>query len=627
MNTSSPVEKARVIVRIHERGSSDPLPAWVRITDEQGGIFQDAKVHESLCGFPCNGSFEVSLPPGRYEIALHRLISHEWFVKSLNLEAGSDLTLDAELTPWIDPASHGFFCGESHDHLEHPKETQAAGYCEALGIDYLDACQPWMHRRAKDRLISGDEMARMLESHSTGKFHLYFGAERPKTRFGHVWWTNLTPFADPFGEYMGWHDPDYVAFCKNPHASAEVDIQTNCPFTGELPFTTWNRYRRQGAVGVSAHPTSWWVDDAEQKFIHTNIATDMMYALLAGCAVDAIVAMGYDPDQIFYQNVWFHILNEGYRLPACAETDGCLMGPHHIGQILGYTQTPTGIYSRGGIAEGLRTGRTMMTSGPFVLFTADNGRYRMGDEIPLDRPDHQLEIEAWSAPDPREFLSGLVVYRNGIPFLKKDLRAAKTRHVRLAVPVTEPRDRAWYVVKVYGSQFPSEDRFLDVFAYADLCEQEAHSEYRDLKQVALTNPLYFIPRGWSPPEPVRCRLHLETLPGAQVLISELGKERMTLVADANGRVEAVVSPVAELTITAGNTPPLRRSILLDYGPVRRLVEYSYTGRWRPHTRSGMLPGQVPWWGFAFQDLRETLQEIHWRIVPEAGHSSAVQSRK
>jgi hypothetical protein len=325
--------------------------------------------------------------------------------------------------------------------------------------------------------------------------------------------------------------------------------------------------------------------------------------------------MGYDPDQIFYQNVWFRLLNAGYRLPACAETDGCLHGPHHIGQILGYTQTPTGTYSRGGIAEGMRTGRTLMTSGPFVLFTADNGRYRMGDEIPLDQPDHELEIEAWSDPDPHEFLSGLVVYRNGLPFLKQDLRARKLRHVRLAVPVTEPRERAWYVVKVYGSQFPAEDRFLDVFAYAELCEQEAHFEYRNIKQVALTNPLYFVPHGWSPPEPVRCRLHLETIPGARVLISELGEERGTLVADANGHVEAVVSPVAELTITAGNAPPLRRSIFLDYGPVRRLVEYSYTGQWRPHTRNGMLPGQVPWWGFAFEALREELQEIHWRIMP------------
>jgi hypothetical protein len=616
LNTPSTAGLVRVAGRIREQGGSVPLPAWVRITDGPGTVLRDAGVHESLRGFPCDGSFEIALAPGVYEFAIHRLISHEWFVETLVLEAGVERTLDVELKPWCDPAERGFFGGESHDHLLHPQDAGAAArYCEALGISYLDACQPWMHHRPRDRVTSGEEVARVLESHSAGGFHLYFGAERPKKRFGHVWWTNLTPFADPFGEYAGWHDPDYVAFCKLPRASAEVDIQAGCPFTGELPFTSWYRYRRQGAVGVSAHPTSWWVDNAEQKLIHTNIATDMVYALLAGCEVDAIVAMGYDPDQIFYQNVWFRLLNAGYRLPACAEADGGLQGPHHIGRILGYTRTPTGAYSRTGIAEGLRTGRTVMTSGPFVVFSADHGRYQMGDEIRLDRPDHQLDIEAWSDPDPREFLSGLVVYRNGIPFLIQDLRAGKPRHVRLAVPVTEPRGRAWYVVKVYGSRFPAEDRFLDVFAYARLCEEEPHAEYRDLKQVALTNPIYFIPRDWSPPAPVRCRLHLETVPGARVVISELGEVRETLVADAKGRVETVVSPVAELTVTAGTLPPIQRSIFLDYDPVRRLVEYSYSGRWRAQTRSGMLPGQVPWWGFAFGALREKLQELHWRIMP------------
>ena len=624
MTTLSPAGLARLTGEIHDHGSSALLPAWVRITDEHGAIVEDAGVHDSLRGFPCNGSFAVAVAPGRYEIAVHRHISHEWFVQTVTLGASGNLALKIDLKPWVNVAAAGFFCGESHDHLNYPQDPKAVvRYCEALGLSYLDLCQGWMHRREKDRITTGDEMARMLESHSTPTFHMYFGGERPKKRYGHVWWTNLTPYKDPFGEYMGWHDPDYVDFCRVPSNTDEVDIQPNCPLKGEVPFATWRRFQKQGGVCVSAHPTSWWMDQPDQKLITTNIACDMIYGLLAGAPSDAIVAMGYDPDQIFYQNVWFRLLNEGYRLAACAETDGNLTGSHHIGQILGYTQSADRVYSRAGVAEGMRTGRTLMTSGPFILFTADGGRYRMGDEITIEQPGHLLEIEAWSDPNPAEFLSGLVVYRNGSLFHTVDLRSTKPRHHRLVLPVSESGARAWYVVKAYGSQFPSEARFLDVFAYAALCEEEIHIEYQEIKQVALTNPIYFIPKGWTPPRPVSCRLHLETAPGAQVVISELGEPLATLKADDHGRLETLVSPLAELTITAPRARPVHRSLFLDYGPVRHLVEYCYTGHWRAHTRSGMRPGQVPWKGFAFEALRDALQDIHWCIIPDTDKQESV----
>ncbi len=620
MTTSSSSAPAHLVGTVHECGKTQLLPAWVRLTDEQGGIVQDAGVHDSLRGFPCDGTFDVALPPGRYEIAVHRLISHEWFVSSLLVKAGEQITLNCELKPWLDPAARGFFCGESHDHLNHPQDPKVVvKYCEALGISYLDVCQGWMSQREKDRVVSGDEMARMLESYSTETFHMYFGGERPKKRFGHTWWNNLPPFKDPYGEYMGWHDPDYVAFASKHTGDADVEIQPNCPFTGELPFSVWRRLRAQGAVGVAAHPTSWWLERADQKLVITNIAADLIYGLLSGCTPDAIVAMGYDPDQIFYQNVWFHLLNEGYHLPAVAETDGDMRGSHHIGQILGYTQTPDRTYTRAGIAEALRTGRTMMTSGPFVIFTADDGQHRMGDSIQLDHPGHQLEVEAWSDPDPAEFLSGIIVYRNGERILTEDLREQKTRHHRLILPVKEHGERAWYVVKVYGSTYPTEDRFLDVFSYATLCEEEPHTEYQAIKQVALTNPIYFVPKGWTPTGPVQCHLHLETIPGAHIVIEELGVMQAEITADSHGRAETTVSPLADLTITAAGIAPMKRSIFLDYAPVRQHVEYCYSGQWRGQTRSGMLPGQVPWSGFAWAALRESLQEIHWCILPETSN--------
>ena len=616
MTTHQESTEARLGGTITEQGGQGRLPAWVRILDQQGQSLHDVNPNIPLRGFPCDGSFEVSLPPGTYHLSIHRHISHAWHQETVTLAGGEHRTLSIALKPWFEADKRGYFCGESHDHLNHPVDPQAAVlHSEALGISYIDACQGWMTKREKDRLITGAEIARRLESYSTPRFHLYFGGERPKKRFGHVCWTNLTPFADPFGEYMGWHDPDYVEFCRVHRGAPDIPIQPNCPLPGEVPFATWRRLQKQGGVCFSAHPTSWWVDAEDQVLITTNIASDMIYGLLAGAPSDAMVVMGYDPDQIFYQNLWFRLLNEGYHIAACAETDGDLKCAHYIGQILGYVRTRSGSYSRTEVAEGIRAGHTLMTSGPFITFTADGGTVQMGDETTLTRPDHQLEIEAWSDPDPAEFLSGLVIYRNGLRYKTLDLRHEKPRHFKTTLPIREAGERAWYVVKAYGSVFPAEERFLDVFDYAALCEEEVHTEYISIRQVAITNPIYFLPPGWKAPQPVASRLHLRTLPNTKVVITELGEERNTLQADASGMLETVVSPLSEITLHAPGRPPLTRSVFLDYAPVARLVEFCYTGLWRHRTRSGMRPGQVPWWGFAFAELRQALQDITWTLEP------------
>ena len=50
----------------------------------------------------------------------------------------------------------------------------------------------------------------------------------------------------------------------------------------------------------------------------TNVASYLSFGLLAGQIWDGLVVMGYNHDHIFYQNLWFNILNQGYQMPAIA---------------------------------------------------------------------------------------------------------------------------------------------------------------------------------------------------------------------------------------------------------------------------------------------------------------------
>ena len=81
----------------------------------------------------------------------------------------------------------------------------------------------------------------------------------------------------------------------------------------------------EDAVALVPHPTSWWWQerDGVEKYT-TNVASHLAFGLLSGELWDGLVVMGYDHDHYFYQNLWFHVLNEGYRMTPVAELDGGL---------------------------------------------------------------------------------------------------------------------------------------------------------------------------------------------------------------------------------------------------------------------------------------------------------------
>ena len=612
---------ARLEGRILDAETGKLQPCWVTLTTSDGTVVGDWKVSERWLGFPCDGTFQVACPPGPITVRLRRFISHQESSEVVTLAAGETSAHTWTLQHWINPARLHFVAGDSHNHINEPQTpAQTVQYCRALGMDYLNLCQSWTWNSRTRGTCTGDALAENLARHSTPDMRLHFGAERPKTRYGHAWWINLKPFADPFGEYMSWHDPAYVEFVEQNPAWPE-DVQKECPLRNELPFTTWRRYRKDGGAWAAAHPTSWWLIRQQDEQIITNITTETPFALLSGEGPDALAVMGYDPDQVFYQNLWFHILNEGYLLAGMGETDGCLCGHHHIGQIITYTRLdPETPYSPRALVAAAKAGRSLMTSGPFIRFELDSGAHRMGDKVRIDGQPHTLNIEAWSSADPEEALSWIVVYRNGEVFHIRDLRASPVRHVQFDLPVQEHNDYAWYVVKAYGKEGPKDPAWLDVFKYVALCEHEKHDEYRFTKQVALTNPIWFLPPGWQPPAPVVCNLRLQVVdaagrPLAHTPVRVLDGERLVLEATTNaeGRVSGQVPATAEIYVHAAGQPVVRKSIFLDYRPVNACMEWCYNGRFRKAMRH-LQPGQVPWEAFRFHELKKALSEINCTIT-------------
>ncbi len=154
---------------------------------------------------------------------------------------------------------------------------------------------------------------------------------------------------------------------------------------------------KKGALAIHAHPTSWWWQGGTGHQYITNVAVDLIPDLLSGRTWDGLVVMGYDHDHYSYQNLWFHLLNMGYRMTPFAELDSNFetKDPYYYGAMRTYYYLG-GPFSVPELLRAARAGHTFVTSGPIVLATVDK-HYQVGDVVPLDGNTHQLEIEAYAS--------------------------------------------------------------------------------------------------------------------------------------------------------------------------------------------------------------------------------------
>jgi len=602
---------ARLGLTVCRADTGERLAAMVQAWDGKGNqVVPSGKAVRA----PIDGSGTWTLPPGRYRVKVsHGLDFLPW-------EGEVDLSGDAEvpvaLSPWHDLPGHGWRTGEAHNHINFPvTPAQTAAFLAATGMDCISLCQGWSAPRQTALGHDGPRLRAWLEGHSTPAAHLFFGAEFPKTRFGHVCWWRFPDISDPFGCYDSYHDSEYF---RQAGISAEAirHPATTIPYRGEAPIQKVERWKGQGGVTMVPHPTSWWMDNQAASLICTNIAVDLCFGLLAGGVYDVLVVMGYDPEQIFYQNLWFHLLNEGFSLPGCAETDGNLGGHHAIGSLRTYVQTGKREFDRAAFLDGLCAGRSFMTSGPILDATA-NGGAPPGSALRNDGGEACIRVQAWSHPDADEHLSWLVLYRNGRLAELVDLEDRKPRTVEHEFRVRlEPGVREWFVVKAYGRQRPRTREDADVMAYAERCERETDTFYTGLGQVAFTNPFFFVPDGWRGPEALTPPLSgtvadADGKPLAEAVVTVLrqGEPVARAVTGPDGRYHFPAIPLsAEFEIAAPGHARESRSLYLHYPPLVRHFEDIYSGRWalrNPRLR----PGQVPWPVFRFRELREMLREL------------------
>lgn len=603
--------------KVIDNETGEPLAARIILKNEKGQVTES--FYENLPGFftAVDGSFTKTLAPGKYEYSVHHGIDYLSSSGSVLVRAGTNHDLEISLKPWFPLRKKGWVNGDGHDHLytnikyDSSMLDTVLQVCLAQGIDFMCTSQGWAG-------FNDSNWRSGYSKYNSAKFLLHYGSEMPKYRTGHTWWIGQTTTRGIFESSM---DTTY----ENHYYQVEQGKSwtfDSLAFPQIPDVEVVQRFRKyDSALAVIAHPTSWWWQKRgnTEKYV-TNVAAYIPFGLLAGKLWDAQVVMGYNRDHYYYQDLWFNMLNLGYKITPVSELDGGYNrgDKFYYGSMRTYYKVGNDL-NISGIKEAIRHGNTFVTSGPILMANVDE-KYEMGQTIPANGIAHTINVDARASGDKDDYLSYLVIFRNGKIHQLWDLRKEKLRKLSRKITVIES-DNAWYVIKLYGRRAWSDPAALDVLAYNAgkvIVERDTIGTNSD---VAIGSPFYFRKEGYSEPLPLISKIDLNILDQEgknyrgeiKIEIVNAGEVIRTLVVnDGRGKFEMPVQCI--LRITPEGKDPVYRSLYADYRPYRNIMERLASGKWLDRADRKYGPGEVPWSAFSFDETKKVLSQVSWNIT-------------
>jgi hypothetical protein len=246
--------------------------------------------------------------------------------------------------------------------------------------------------------------------------------------------------------------PDYAAYGNTAAASLAPTNATVADLAHE-----------QHALVGYVHPFDIVVDPATDPTLTHGEPLDEALELPVDVAlgkVDYIEAMGFS-DHRMTAEVWYRLLNCGFRLPAGAGSDtmanyASLRGP--VGLTRVYAQVPKGRATVPAWLDSLKKGRTFATNGPLIGFTL--GGRELGEELKLPAGENRVKFRAWM----RSIVpvDHLEIVCNGR--VVRDLTLSGTRESADAEETIPISQSGWCVLR--ASSDKPEHPVLDDYVYA-----------------------------------------------------------------------------------------------------------------------------------------------------------------
>jgi hypothetical protein len=421
---------ARVAIIGSDGRAAAPDSGWMHGDDGFDRSLQSAETHY----FHCNAHCTVQLPAGSASIWVQRGFRYLPFQRKFTVGAGSD-RLSVKLVPNDLPTSFGkFVSADLHVHMNYggnyrasPRTLAAQARAEDLNVVY-------------DLLVNKEERVPDIAYFRPGPdpvsgngLLLLHSQEYHTSYWGHL---GLLGLSD---HYLA---PGFSAYQNTPLASAYPDNGTIADLA-----------HAQGALVGYVHPFDTVPDPIKDKSLTNELPADVAHG-----KVDYIEVVGFS-DHKATAEVWYRLLNLGFRIPAGSGTDAMtnyadLRGPVGMNRVFLDTR---GVLTPEAVKIALKTGRTFVTNGPLLGLEVE-GKHP-GDTIKSHGPGRVRYRIAYRAP---LAIDHLELVQNGKVVKSFTLTGDRRRlDAEGELPVTQS---GWLLLRAWNDG--SDPQVLDIYPYA-----------------------------------------------------------------------------------------------------------------------------------------------------------------
>jgi len=438
----------RLEIRVMDSATGQPVTARVAVTAADGRSFapDDAWRHADEAFdrserrfeygyFHTPGTSELVVPAGTVSVEVTRGPEYRIARAEVVVRPGAAETHHVVLERIADPRSKGWWSGDLHVHMNYGgayrnTPERLAFQARAEGLHVVENLIVNKEQRIPDIgyfRVSPDPV-------SSPDFLLMHGQEFHTSVWGH---TALLGLGD---HYLL---PDYAGYPNTAAASL-------APSNAQVADLT----HAQGGILGYVHPFDTRPDP-------NNMGEPLSHELPVDVAlgkVDYLEVMGYS-DHLVTSEIWYRLLNCGFRIPAGAGTDAfpnftSLRGPP--GLLRMYVRAGAAPDHARWLAE-ITRGKTFVTNAPLLEFTL--GGKEIGDEIRL--PARGARLSAHVSLRSIVPIDRLEIMGNGKVVAAVPLAGGRTAaDTTLTIPVTRS---GWYILRAWSERATSP--ILDLYPF------------------------------------------------------------------------------------------------------------------------------------------------------------------
>ena len=579
---------AELSLKVYDAATGQIVPCSVALRTATGELLTPAPGYDA--GFRCPGEFRSALPPGKTTVVVTRGFDYQSETRELVLAASKTTECEIRLARISPLRKEGWVCGDNHVHMKHGEGKIQVDFpfvaltARAEALDYMSVAQAWNAGTGTPALLTP-----ACAAVSAPDCTLHWNMEEPKNYWkgdvshcmGHCWNLGMRDVAaggaDPIAELFAMSAGDY---------QKEKDPTPN--------FESHAFIHSIGGVAVYTHPCRFWRGSwggrngfplEPDKFV-SNMAQELPFDTVAGPTYDSIDIMMQPKERLVNQlgeQLWFMLLNQGYRMPATASTDASFDNPGRAtpGAVRVYTRID-GDLTLEKVAMAMKSGRNFVTSGPLLAFTVDG--HGIGDILPVSSSIKcGARVQAWASGAAEEYLTKIEVIRNGEIYKSVEIDGKPKTH-EVSFEIEEDRT-AWYIVKCYGSQW---------------------------SQYAVSNPIYFEASGYRAPQPTKANVEVQvtafgigkSLDGSYEILEMIGREPKVLSTGefTGGRATFSAPATSRIRVKASGYESTTKSIFIDTPALLDTTLEMQLQR---------LPTLLDW--DTYEDIRKTLGQIQLKF--------------